>query len=225
MHDNARVEVPATLRQGIEQAFGSAGQEWCDGLPALVADLMSEWGLTRTAEEPRSGFGGVAVPLTRTDRSGAILKVTFSSKTRDDENEVLAAWAGRRAVRLLERDDTRHARLLERLGDESLFDLADPVRAMSVAGSLAADLAVKPPPGLQRMADVASSLATQISESDKHTHRKLTVRSVEAAAATFRELSSDQPDTLLHGDLQGRNMCERLTVTEPPWNRGAEAVR
>ena len=87
MRDAARVEVPATLRRAIEQAFGSQGRAWCERLPGLVADLMSGWELTCTAEAPRSGFGGVAVPVTRTDGIAAILKV-FDARSR-----AIGEWA------------------------------------------------------------------------------------------------------------------------------------
>lgn len=123
---------------------------------------------------------------------------------RDLENEVLCAWDGRHAAQLLERDDQRHARLLERLGPWSLSDSGDPVTAMSIAGQLAAHLAVRPPPDLPRMADVAPQIARTINDTTPGDFRSLTTRDVRAAAATYRELGSDQPETLLHGDPPGQ---------------------
>lgn len=155
MSTEPMTQAIAVLRTRVGASYGQAGRDWCNELPVLIADLVSRWGLTLTGEPARAGYGGIAVPVIRVDHGQAILKVTFSLDVRDLENEVLYAWGGRHAAQLLERDDRRHARLLERLGPLSLSDSGDPVTAMSIAGQLAAHLAVRPPPDLRRMADVA----------------------------------------------------------------------
>lgn len=135
-----------------------------------------------------------------------MLKISRTSQTRDLENEVLARWNGRHAVRLRERDDLRHARLLQRLDGPSLADSADPVTAMTVAGTLAAELGVQPPPDLPHLRDIALQLARKLEDVPAERVDPLDVRDMRAAAATIRELAADQPDALLHGDLQGSNM-------------------
>lgn len=194
----------ALLRERI--GADEAARDWCDRLPELIMNLMERWSLASTDEPARAGYGGIAVFVTRQDHTPAVLKVTFAVETRDQENEVLAAWAGHRAVRLLERDDGQHARLLERLAEPRLDALANPVAAMAIAGELAADLAVPAPPGLLRMADHAPRIAATLSETPHDQFRSLTTRDVDAAVATYRELGADQPDTLLHGDFHGSNV-------------------
>lgn len=185
---------------------GPAGGQWCDQLPELVARLMERWQLTGTPQPARAGYGGIAVFVTRADRTPAVLKVTFSVQTRDLENDVLAAWSGRSAAQLLERDDSHHARLLERLAGPPLSALTDPVAAMTIGGELAADLAVRAPEGLPRLADHAAQIAAAIRGTRPDRLRSLTIRDRDTAAATYLDLGADQPDTLLHGDLQGSNI-------------------
>lgn len=141
---------------------GESGAAPCDQVPALVDDLMSLWQLSTTGELALAGYGGVCLPVVRTDATPAMLKVTLTSGVRDLENEVLASWDGHHAARLLERDDRRHARLLQRLNRPSLAELADPVTVMAIAGDLAARLAIEPPPGVPRMADFAMEFATRL---------------------------------------------------------------
>lgn len=118
-------DAVALLKGRMGESCGPAGRAWCAAAPALIQDLMTEWGLSGTGEPARTGFSGIALPVTRGDRSPAVLKVSFSYEPQDRENKVLAAWDGRHAAQLLERDDSRHARLLERLHGPSLAELGD----------------------------------------------------------------------------------------------------
>jgi streptomycin 6-kinase len=196
----------AALHDRIGTGAGPAGREWCTQLPVQIVELMERWDLTFTGESARAGFGGIAAFVTRTDGTPSVLKVTFSREARDLENELLATWNGRHSARLLERDDPGHARLLQRLDEPPLSALPDPVTAMAIAGELATALAITAPPGLPRMADFAPQIAAEMEEAPAERVRSLPRRDVQAAAATFRELGAEQPDTVLHGDLQGLNV-------------------
>lgn len=155
------------------------------------------------------------MPVTRTDRSRAMLKLTFPNESTDHESDVLAAWNGNGAVRLLERDDLAHARLLERLGNPSLFQHTDTDHALAVAGDLAKRLAVAPPAGLPRITDFAESWTSDLLRLARTAAgRRVSAAAVDMAVATCRELGPDQPDTLLHGDLHGRNI---LSATRADW--------
>lgn len=221
-------DVQTAIELLTERAWESARAEmraWCRALPDILADLAGQWQLNGTGEPAWAGYEGIAVPVTRDDHTPAVLKISFSLTRRDRENEVLARWQGRHAVRLLERDDDRHARLLERLDDSSLLDHPDPVEAMRIAGQLAAALAVAPPGGLPSMADAAGSIAAQLEESGPG---PLTARDVQAAAHTHRDLGAEQPNTLLHGDLHGRNVLrserEEWAVIDPLGEVGESAL-
>ncbi|MCW3157393.1 aminoglycoside phosphotransferase family protein [Micropruina sonneratiae] len=196
------VDAVASLRHRI----GAGDDPWCGIVEGLVLGLMAQWRLRSTGEPALAGYGGICVPVIRDDSTPAMLKVSRVEAPRDVENEVLARWGGRDAVRLLERDDERHARLLARLGPHTLTESVDPVGAMEVAGRLAARLAVSPPPGLPRLDAIAAEVADTIDRSTAAQRAVLTAADVRAAATVFRQFGTDQPETLLHGDLQGSNV-------------------
>ncbi len=124
---------------------------------------------------------------------------------------MLATWNGRHAAHRLERDDARHARLLERLDRASLLDHPDPVEAMRIAGHVAAQLAVVPPPGLPRMAAAALKIAATLEADGVGTSDRGSMcrGDIQEAVATYRDLGPEQSDSLLHGDLHGRNVLRR----------------
>jgi streptomycin 6-kinase len=200
------IEVPADLRAGVAGAFGEPGRIWCDQLPRLAQDMFDRWSLT-VAGPQRSGFAGVVLPVRRHDESPAMLKLSYPTGDQDLEAEVLAAWDGHGAVRLLDHDLHAQAKLLERLRDHRLFDVESAEAALAVSGALARELATaSPPPGVPRLSDAAVTWVEELPRLVRETGYPAPSRVLAAAVATCRELGPDQPDNLLHGDLHGRNI-------------------
>lgn len=77
---------------------------------------------------------------------------------------------------------------------------------MAVAGDLTAALAVTPPASLPRIDAIAEQVASAILNPPRLDHQRIARRDRQAAAATYLQLGRDQPETLLHGDLQGSNV-------------------
>jgi streptomycin 6-kinase len=200
------IEVPGRLREGLTRAFGEPAQVWFDNLPSLAQEIFGRWSLT-VVGQVRSGFAGVVVPVQCPDQSLAMLKLTYPASDQDLEADVLAAWDGHGAVRLLDRDVHAQAKLLERLHDDRLFDVESADEALAIAGALARELAIAtPPPGVPRLTDIAATWVEEIPRLARETAYPGPPRVVAAAVATCRELGPDQPDDLLHGDLHGRNI-------------------
>src|SRR5205807_4576752 len=89
------------------------GREWLTRLPEIVDACAEAWEL-QVGEPYNGGKVGLALRVERADRSPAVLKVSFPQRGAAHEAEALALWQGVGAVRLLERDDARHALLVER---------------------------------------------------------------------------------------------------------------
>ncbi|MGC5410820.1 aminoglycoside phosphotransferase family protein, partial [Streptomyces sp. DT225] len=79
---------------------------------------------------------------------------------------------------------------------------------------LGRQLAVPAPEGLPRLSDRAGEWEDGLREDAAELTHALPRPVLEAALATVRELGRQQPDTLVHGDLHGRNI---LRAEREPW--------
>ena len=76
-------------------------------------DLLERWQLT-LGEEYASGAAGRAFRVELPEGTPAVLKLQHPHREAEQEADALERWDGAGAVRLLARDDERHALLLER---------------------------------------------------------------------------------------------------------------
>jgi streptomycin 6-kinase len=160
------------------------------------------------------GAVGVVVPVRRADETAAVLKVSFPHPGNVAEPKALAAWAGRGAVRLLEHDAEAFAMVLEEAGPHSLRDLPDAVERVVVAGRLNRRLAVPAPEGVPSLKVVADGWANEIEARHRRLRAPLADRLVGQAVETCRELAADQPNLLVHGDM---NLSNVLKGSREPW--------
>jgi streptomycin 6-kinase len=78
-----------------------------------VDELVERWQLTLGAQYP-PGAAGAAYRVDLADGTPAVLKISLPHRESEQEADALERWDGDGAVRLLARDDDRHALLLER---------------------------------------------------------------------------------------------------------------
>ncbi|MFI6528238.1 aminoglycoside phosphotransferase family protein [Streptomyces uncialis] len=192
---------------------GPAGSAWLATLPATVRELAERWDCTPDGD-PLYGGVGIVVPVQRKTTEPAVLKVSFPHPENRFEPDALSAWGGRGAVRLHERDDDRFAMLLERAHPTTLAQAAEGDEVATIAGSISRRLAVPAPAGLPRLQDRAAAWEEQLLRDAQDFPDALQSRMVQAATATVRELAHHQPDTLIHGDLNARNI---LAATRESW--------
>lgn len=109
------MQLPRALRR-----TWSHDAAWLDALPVLARECAEQWSLA--LETPIDTPHSLVVPA-----GAAVLKLNAPSHAEADrEADALEAWDGRGAVRLLARDDTRRALLLERcVPGTRLWDAAD----------------------------------------------------------------------------------------------------
>ncbi|MEU5407453.1 aminoglycoside phosphotransferase family protein [Nocardia asteroides] len=208
----AMITVPAAFADKSGGGADRRRREWIETLPGVVADLLRHWSCTPDGPV-RHGEVGLVVPVRRAGLPCAVLKVSFPYPDIEYEPAAFAAWDGRGAVELHARDDERHAMLLERAGD-TLATVTDPDRAIAIQGALTRRLAVAAPPGLPRLADRMDQWEREIVSTAATFGDPLPAGVIGAAVATLRELGSDQPDLLVHGDLHDANV---LASDREPW--------
>lgn len=96
-------------------ARAKGGDHWVAALPATIAALEADWGIT--AGEPLSGGTSAYVAEARTATGRpAVLKISVPGIGFDREIRTLVAAAGRGYARVLAADPARDAVLLEPLG-------------------------------------------------------------------------------------------------------------
>ncbi|GAA0955471.1 aminoglycoside phosphotransferase family protein [Actinocorallia libanotica] len=207
------IEIPEVFAQGTVAREGEPGAVWLGELPGIVEDLLGRWECTPDGKAMHGGVG-LIVPVRRRSGDAAVLKVSFPHPGNVHEPDAFAAWVGRGAVLLHERDDARFAMLLERARTSTLAELEDEDEIAAIAGRISRRLAVPAPPALPRLKDRAEAWEKRLREDAEELPHALPPHVVDAAAATARELGGVQQDTLIHGDLHAGNI---LRATREPW--------
>ncbi|MEU5220606.1 aminoglycoside phosphotransferase family protein [Streptomyces sp. NPDC020807] len=207
------IGTPEAFARATIGREGGRGAAWIAELPSIVGELLGTWKCDRDGEVLHGGVG-VIVPVRREDGTAAVLKVSFPHPGNVHEPDAFAAWGGRGAVLLHERDDARFAMLLERASAGTLADLSDEDEILRVAGRLSRRLAVPAPAGLPRLRDRADEWEEALRADAAEFPGALPRSVVAEAAATARDLGAVQPDTVVHGDLHARNI---LPATREPW--------
>ncbi|HEY9327171.1 MAG TPA: aminoglycoside phosphotransferase family protein [Streptomyces sp.] len=206
-------ETPEAFVRSTVEREGERGAAWLAELPGIVEELLEHWGCAPDGEVMHGGVG-VIVPVRRRAGDAAVFKVSFPHPGNVHEPDALAAWGGRGAVLLHERDDERFAMLLERAQASPLAEVEDGEEVATVAGRISHRLAIPAPAGLPRLREHADAWEEQVrKDADELTHA-LSPYAVDAAVATIRELGRTQPDTLIHGDLHAGNI---LRADRGPW--------
>ena len=137
------VVVPEALRRRYLRS--REGRNWVESLPGLVDDALASFGLipddSATAHSWH-GHGALVVPVLTADRTPAVLKLPFPHPEAESEAPALQLWAGRGAVRLLDRDTAGGALLLERLDPEKTLLQVPIAQAIHVWGRLVRELGI-----------------------------------------------------------------------------------
>ncbi len=207
------IGTPEAFSRSTIEREGEPGAAWLAELPGIVEGLLGRWGCVPDGEVMHGGVG-VIVPVRRRVGGTAVLKVSFPHPGNVHEPDAFAAWGGRGAVQLYERDDARFAMLLERVRASTLAEVDDGDDVATVAGRINRRLAVPAPPGLPRLHERAGAWEEQLRKDAAELAHPLSRYVVDAAVATVRELGRVQPDTLVHGDLHARNI---LRADREPW--------
>ncbi|WP_078911717.1 aminoglycoside phosphotransferase family protein [Streptomyces sp. NRRL WC-3742] len=207
------IEMPGAFARSTIEREGESGAVWLAELPKIVAELLGRWGCVPDGEVMHGGVG-VIIPVRRRAGGTAVLKVSFPHPGNVHEPDAFAAWGGRGAVLLLERDDERFAMLLERARTSTLSEVEDGEEVVTVAGRINRRLAIPAPPGLPRLRDQAGPWEEQLRKDAEELAHTMSRDVVDAAVATVGELGRIQPDLLVHGDLHSGNI---LRADREPW--------
>lgn len=179
---------------------------WREGAPRLAEEVASDWGL-RLGEAYPPGVPSHVVRAELPDGTRAVLKLFWPHREGEQEADALERWDGDGAVRLLARDDARHALLLERCEPGTFLSgtAADPLGVL--IGLL---------PRLWRSGDGFRPVAEEAEHWLDHDLPDVADGRIrDAAAGLLRELVPSQGEqVLVHQDLHGENV---LAAEREPW--------
>jgi streptomycin 6-kinase len=217
------VDIPDRLK--AKSSHDIQRREWLATLPEICRRLSIEWSVDLGAAFEQSH---VSLVVTAEHSSAeAVLKVpmpeevdlgTLAADARSNEARALGIWAGNGAVRLLERDASSGAMLLDRcVPGEALENIRDGLETDRVATALLQRLHEPRPDadGFERLSDRAVRLAETVAIRNEKSGARIDQWLVDTAIDLLTELSTSGPDdVLLHGDLHHHNI---LSSYREPW--------
>jgi streptomycin 6-kinase len=187
---------------------------WLERVPELVAECVEEWQL-ELGEPYEAGAAGYAVRAGLTDGTPAVLKVIYPHREAEHEADALELLDGNGAVRLLARDDTRSAMLLERCEPGTALAENGGEKALDVLVELLPKHWVKAGEPFHTLAEEAAWWIDDLPEQWEQSGRAIERRLVDTAVDALGLLSESQGEqVLLNQDLHGDNV---LAAEREPW--------
>ena len=206
-----RLSIPSGLRwlRGL-----AAGRAWLERLPLLVEECAGRWGL-RIGEPFPYAFASLAMPVTRSDGTAAVLKIQFPDRESEHEAAALARWDGQGAIRLLGHDPGRHALLLERCEPGTPLSELPPDDALDVMAGLLPRLWKSAGAPFRSLSEEAVWWAEQLPDQWERAGRPFGRRLLDAALEILDTLPGAQGEQVLcDQDLHTDNV---LRARREPW--------
>jgi len=190
------------------------GRNWLDALPTLLRACMGEWSLD--VGDPFSyAYASLALPVTRSDGTDAVLKIQFPDRESEHEAAALTHWNGDGAIRLLAFDPARRALLLERCNPGTPLYELDSDAALDVMVALFPALWKSADDPFRSLIDEAAWWAEYLPIKWQRAGRPFARSLLDAALEALRFLpESQQEQVLLHQDLHAGNV---LRAERKPW--------
>ena len=187
---------------------------WLERVPELVAECVEEWQL-ELGEPYEAGAAGYAVRAALTDGTPTVLKLIYPHREAEHEADALELLAGNGAVRLLARDDTRSAMLLERCEPGTALAENGGEKALDVLVELLPRHWVRAGEPFHTLAEEAAWWIDDLPEQWEQSGRAIERRLVDTAVDALGLLSESQGEqVLLNQDLHGDNV---LAAEREPW--------
>lgn len=169
------------------------------------------WQLRLGEPYPR-GAAGYAVRAHLPDDTPAVLKLVWPHRETEHEADALELWDGDGAVRLLARDDSRAAMLLERC------EPGTPLSSLGLEAALDVLIDLLPrvwKPAGEPFHTLVDEAAWWLDYLPRERHRDVEPRLVDAAIDALSSLATTQGEQVLaHQDLHGDNV---LAAQREPW--------
>jgi streptomycin 6-kinase len=190
---------------------GLTEADWLDRVPDLVRECAEIWEL-RLGEAYAAGAGGHTTRAELRDGTPVVLKVALPHREAEHEADALELYDSDGAVRLLARDDSRSAMLLERCEPGTPLSSLELEPALDVLVDLLPRLWKRAGAPFHTLVDEATWWLEYI---PRERHQDVEPRLVDAAVDALSSLPSTQGELVLaNQDLHGDNV---LAAQRQPW--------
>lgn len=216
-----RLSVSTELHRTVTE-LGPEAERWLESLPVLVSGIATEWELDVGPAFHHAGCASIILPAVTRQADAAVLKLSVPHKEAQHESVALRHWDGDGAVSILRASADGFTLLLERCepgSDLWAVGIDDQIEVM--ADLLPRLWTAAPPDALfADLGQTATRWARQM-------HQKAAVIGIPAEVADraqrwARELATDQPRRMLHGDFHPGNILAArrhawLAIDPKPW--------
>ncbi|EME52571.1 aminoglycoside phosphotransferase family protein [Amycolatopsis decaplanina] len=207
----AAVLMDDQARARLIKRFGEDVTTWCGELPALVARLARQWGLTVVDAKP--GNSGRTLICVGDDGTKKVLKLTPDRTIAESEAAALRAWNGcSRVVQVLDSELADGAILLEGIDPGTqLLEAGANVPWAEVGDLLTQIHAVTPPPGFSTLEDRVVFMYRLAERGLRGSVAEATLSLETLDRARLRALTLAAGGTgnaIVHGDLHPGNVLD-----------------
>jgi streptomycin 6-kinase len=206
--------LPKAIVRAVAVDPGLTHGEWLERVPDLVDEWSKEWEL-RLGEPYVAGAAGHTVRAELPDGTPAVLKLVYPHRESEHEADALALWNGDGAVRLLARDESGYAMLLERCEPGTFLSAAGAETALDVLVELLPRLWKPAGEPFHTLASEAAWWVSYLPRQWDEVRPPYDRRLLEAGLDALRELPPTQGEAVpLHQDLHAENV---LAAEREPW--------
>lgn len=192
----------------------SEGRAWLRKLPTRVQDCADLWALQLEPPYAES-YVSLVLPVTRADKTPAVLKLQFPHSESEHEAEALRLWKGCGAVQLLAWEPKFHALLIEKCEPGDHLSGTAPDEALEALAELLPRLWIEANQPFVSLREESAKWAESLPRSWERTGRPFEIDLLDAALQAINSLRETQgPQVLVNQDLHGDNV---LRAKREPW--------
>jgi streptomycin 6-kinase len=190
------------------------GREWLRDLPARVQACVDLWAL-RPDPPYAESYVSLALPVTQSDKTPAVLKLQFPHPESEHEAEALRCWKGEGAVQLFAHEPKHHALLIEKCepGDPLSGIVAD--EALEALTEILPRLWIEADKPFASLREESAKWAADLPSSWERAGRPFETELLDSALQAIHRLRESQgQQVLVNQDLHGDNV---LRARREPW--------
>jgi streptomycin 6-kinase len=192
----------------------SEGRAWLRDLPARIKACTDLWAL-RPEPPYTESYVSFVLPVTRADKTSAVLKLQFPHSESEHEAEALRCWNGQGTVQLFAYEPKYHALLIEKCEPGNPLSGVGPDEALETLTKVLPRLWIEADKPFVSLREESAKWAKNLPSSWERAGRPFAIGLLDAALEALQGLRESQgQQVLVNQDLHGDNV---LRAKREPW--------